>query len=298
MVRSGDGGKIWSEPVTINDLPIDDRDAGLLCTKQGTLIASWFTGPPYHTELQGHYVIRSTDNGHTWSDPIRTQVTTPHGPIQLADGRLLFIGLRPHCSHTKPANYNGPPAGALHTVCLEESRDDGLTWRVISTFPVPADARMLSFDEPHLVETADGAVIAQFRDCNAPQKLWQSKSTDGGLTWTPPHRTRLHGYPPHLIRLSNGYLLSTYGKRWQPYGEYASVSRDGGETWDVANEIQLSHAPSSDLGYPASAELADGTIWTVYYEVDVPGEKPCLKGTHWRPNWSPASQDATRAKAP
>ena len=183
-------------------------------------------------------------------------------------------------------------------MCLEESKDDGLTWRVISTFPVPADARMLSFDEPHLVETADGTIVAQFRDCNPPQRLWQSKSTDGGPTWSPPHRTLLHGYPPHLIRLSNGYLLSTYAKRWPPYGEYAAVSRDGGETWDVANEIKLSTAPNSDLGYPASAELADGSIWTVYYEVDVPGEKPCLKGTHWRPKWPPGSQDATETEVP
>ena len=60
------------------------------------------------------------------------------------------------------------------------------------------------------------------------------------------------------------------------------MSRDNGKTWDVENEIVLSSALSGDLGYPASAELDDGTIWTVYYEVDLPGEKPCLKGTHWR----------------
>ena len=142
MVRSTDGGRTWSDPVTINDLPIDDRDAGLVRTSRDTMIASWFTGPPYHTDLQGHYVIRSTDNGHTWGRPIRTQVTAPHGPIQLADGRLSYIGLRPHCSHTKPTNYNGPPAGSPHTVCIEASSDDGCTWRIVGEFPVPGDARM------------------------------------------------------------------------------------------------------------------------------------------------------------
>jgi sialidase-1 len=282
MVRSCDGGKTWSGPVTINDLPVDNRDAGIIRTKDGTIIVSWFTGPPYHTKLQGHYVIRSTDNGYTWSEPIRTEVTAPHGPIQLADGRLLFIGQRPHCSHTKSANYNGTPANSPHTVSIEESRDDGRTWAVISTFPVPADARMLSFDEPHMVETTEGKLIAQFRDCNAPQRLWQSESSDGGLTWSVPHQTQLHGYPPHLFSLHNGWLLSTYAKRWPPYGQYACISRDNGKIWDVDSEIGLSSATDSDLGYPASTQLSDGSIWTVYYEVDRPGEKPCLKGTHWR----------------
>ena len=92
----------------------------------------------------------------------------------------------------------------------------------------------------------------------------------------------MHGYPPHLLRLSNRWLLSTYAKRWSPLGEYACVSRDDGKSWDVDNEIRLSEASNGDLGYPASVQLKDGTIWTVYYEIDQPGEKPCLKGTHWR----------------
>jgi len=281
MVRSRDGGKTWSEPVTISDLPVDNRDAGIVRTNKGTMLVSWFTGPPYHTELQGHYVICSTDDGHTWSKPIRTEVTAPHGPIQLADGRLLFIGLRPHCSHTSPSNYNGPPANSPHSVSIEESRDDGRTWKIISRFPVPDNAQMLSFDEPHIVETKSGKLIAQFRDCNPPNRIWQSESTDGGMNWSAPYQTPIRGYPPHLLLLHNGWLLSTYGKRWTPYGEYACISRDEGKTWDVENEIGLSSAPNSDLGYPASVELSDGTIWTGYYEVDFPGEKPCLKGTHW-----------------
>jgi len=135
MVRSRDGGKTWSQPVTIHDFPIDDRDAGITRTSKGTMLVSWFTGPPYGTELQGHYVIRSLDNGHTWGKPIRTPVTTPHGPVQLSDGRLLFIGQQPHCSHTTPPNYNGAPAGSPHTISMAESRDDGLSWKVSSRFP-------------------------------------------------------------------------------------------------------------------------------------------------------------------
>jgi len=270
MVRSTDGGERWSAPVTIHDTPIDDRDSGILRTAKDTMLVSWFTGPG-GGEWQGHWVIRSKDSGHTWGEPIRTEVTTPHGPSQLSDGRILFVGQRPHESHGKP-----------YDVGIQESRDDGLTWQTVGTFPVPDGAHMLTHDECHVVECAGGDLVVGFRDCFEPHRMRQAKSTDGGLTWSEPHVTPVHGYPPHLIRLRNGWLLAVYGKRWSPYGEYACVSRDDGATWDMDHEVQLAGAPNGDLGYPASVQLDDGTIWTVYYQADGPGEKPCLKGTHWR----------------
>ena len=282
MVRSRDGGKTWGEAVTIHDFPIDDRDAGILRTRNGTLIVSWFTGPPYDTERQGHYVIRSPDGGRSWSEPIRTTATTPHGPIQLEDGRLLFIGQSPHCSHAKPKDYNGSPRGSPYSIAVEESHDDGRSWQPVTTFPVPEGSKMLSFDEPHVVEAQDGKLVLLFRDCNKPNKLWQSDSTDGGKSWSPPRRTPVQGYPPHLIRLRNDWLLVSYAKRWAPFGTYACISKDDGRTWDVENEIRLSKGPNGDLGYPASVQLADGSLWTVYYQIDKFGETPSLMGTHWR----------------
>ena len=77
----------------------------------------------------------------------------------------LVVGQRPHCSHGDPPDWNGVPAGSPYTVAVEESRDDGRSWNIISAFPVPEDARMLSYDEPHLVELEDGKLIVLFRDC-------------------------------------------------------------------------------------------------------------------------------------
>lgn len=270
MVRSRDNGKTWSEPVTIYDTPIDDRDSGIIQTKNGTMLVSWFTNKG-GGEWQGHWIIRSTDNGFTWGKPIRTEVTTPHGPIQLRDGRLLFAGQRPHESHRVP-----------FTVGVQESGDDGLTWKLISTFPIPRVEKPLSYDEVHLVEVDNGKIIVLFRDCYGQNYIRQSVSIDGGYTWSAPQVTPMRGYPPHVIRLHNGWLLVVYGKRWEPYGEYACISKDQGTTWNVENEIMLSNAPKGDLGYPASVQIDDGSIWTIYYQIDKPGEKPCLMGTHWR----------------
>ncbi|MBN1541907.1 exo-alpha-sialidase, partial [candidate division KSB1 bacterium] len=43
LIRSSDTGITWTDPVTINNTPLDDRDAGILQTDQGTWVVSWFT---------------------------------------------------------------------------------------------------------------------------------------------------------------------------------------------------------------------------------------------------------------
>lgn len=112
----------------------------------------------------------------------------------------------------------------------------------------------------------------------------QAESVDGGVTWTTTHKTPIWGYPPHLQLLDNGWLLVVYGVRHKPYGARACISRDGGKTWDIEHEITLSPAMNGDLGYPASVQLDDGSILTLYYQMDKPGEKTCLMSTHWRLN--------------
>ncbi len=48
LIRSRDNGKTWSKPETINNTPLDDRDAGIIQTqKGGTLLISWFTSLTY-----------------------------------------------------------------------------------------------------------------------------------------------------------------------------------------------------------------------------------------------------------
>ena len=91
------------------------------------------------------------------------------------------------------------------------------------------------------------------------------------------------GKPPHLLRLADGRLLVTYGYRHEPYGERACLSHDGGRTWDYAHELILrDDAPTGDLGYPATTQLDDGTLLTVYYQQERAGEMTCLMTTHWR----------------
>ena len=59
------------------------------------------------------------------------------------------------------------------------------------------------------------------------------------------------------------------------------ASTDGGESWDTGNEIAVGY-PSGDLGYPASVELSDGSILTVYYARSEESGPAVI----WSANWA------------
>ena len=75
----------------------------------------------------------------------------------------------------------------------------------------------------------------------------------------------LGGSPAHLMWHSSGRLVSVYGYREAPYGIRAMISDDGGKTWTTDYVID-DQGQSGDLGYPATVELKDGSLLTLYYE--------------------------------
>ncbi len=293
LITSNDNGATWSEPRTITNTQLDDRDAGIIQTKKGTLLVSWFTstvferrgkqitrniyarigekiGDEAKKELLGNFVRRSEDGGKTWQEPIRTVVTAPHGPINLKNGNLMYVGT---------GMWNGKAE-----VIAEKSIDDGKTWKAIGVLPKnPMFQKTLS--EPHVIELKSGKLLALVRYEPKDRDqcyLLQSESADGGKTWSEMKNTGIWGYPPHLTMLKNGWLLVVYGYRRNVYSERACISKDEGKTWDIANEVVLCNGVNSDLGYPSSVQLDDESILTVYYQVTKKGEPTVLMSTHWK----------------
>ncbi len=80
-----------------------------------------------------------------------------------------------------------------------------------------------------------------------------------------PRAIDVWGLQSHLLRLKDGRLLMTYGFRRKPYGNQARVSSDHGQTWSKPLTIS-DDGIGSDLGYPSTVQLDDGTLLTVWYE--------------------------------
>ncbi len=301
LMTSPDGGNSWTYPRVLIDGPIDDRDAGILETAKGTLLVTTFTSLAYEPTLAkaekegnwesdrltrwqaanrrlsaerrkqdlGVWMIRSTDDGVTWSQRYDCLVDSPHGPIQLADGRLLYAG--------KDLWRQGERVGFC------ESTDDGQSWRWLSQIPVRDGDSHTEYHELHAVETEDGRIVCHVRNhnkVNAGETL-QCESSDGGKTWSKPKSIGVWGLPSHLMRLKDNRLLMTYGHRRKPLGNQARLSSDHGRTWSEPIELS-SDGITGDLGYPSTVELDDGTLVTVWYEVMKDSPRALLRQAKWR----------------
>ena len=112
--------------------------------------------------------------------------------------------------------------------------------------------------------------------------IFQSESTDFGKTWSKPHQLlpQKGGAPSHIIE-KDGVLISVYGYRQSPYGIRAMFSYDGGETWET-DCVLVDNEVSGDLGYPATVELKDGSLLTVYYQKPAGLDNTVIMQSIWR----------------
>jgi sialidase-1 len=299
---SRDHGANWTWPRVIADSAIDDRDAGIIETAAGTLIATTFTSLAFEPLLAkaelagnwpaerlaawqaasnrltaeerraelGEWSYRSTDGGKSWSNRIPSLVNSPHGPILLRDGRLLYAGKQLWTTEGK--------------IGVVESKDDGVSWKWLADIPLRSgDEMKKDYHELHAVEADNGTLIVQIRmegKSNANETL-QTESTDGGKTWTIPHAIGVWGLPSHLLKMQNGSLLMTYGYRRPPFGNQARLSSDHGLTWSEPVTIS-SDGAGGDLGYPSTVELPDHSLLTVWYELPKGESRSVLRQARWR----------------
>ena len=201
--------------------------------------------------------IRSADQGRTWGKPEPVHISSlaynshsgKKGVVVMADGTWLLP-------------LHGSSAGEMQRAFVVRSRDEGRTWDQPSVVAYDLEQRT-EFSEPALVLLPGGRLLAVMR---SEGYLYQAFSTDGGWVWQGLKRTPMWGFPAHLLSLADGRVLCTYGYRREPFGVRAVLSGDEGESWDTDNEIIIrGDGLHSDLGYPASVQLQDGRILSVYY---------------------------------
>lgn len=301
LMKSRDGGRTWTWPRVVMDGPIDDRDAGVVETAKGSILITSFSSLAYESLLQraekegswpadklarwravqgrttaeqrqralGVWMIRSTDGGVTFSGRYDCLVDSPHGPIQLTDGRLLYAG--------KDLWREG------HRVGVCQSGDDGQTWQWLAEIAPREGDTTANYHELHAAETQSGRIIVQIRNHNRQNagETLQCHSVDGGKTWTKPRSIGVWGLPSHLLTLPDGRLLMTYGYRRKPFGNRARISEDEGDTWSEAMVI-YGEGTGGDLGYPSTVMLDDRTLVTVWYERLAGSSYAVLRQARWR----------------
>ena len=301
LSRSSDGGMTWTEPVKIFDLPnADDGVDAHGVLRDGTIlygaVSYGWEGERYSYKnwYANSYIIRSQDQGHTWSEPAKINIAPftwayPFGRIiELADGQLLMTMYGGYL----PLSLRGPAANDKDDVTREmrklgdqkpeqqrgdfafiiKSKDGGKTW---------GDLHVIArgFNETCPVLLPNQRILVAMRSTEGGAYTATSYSDDGGNTWSVPVQiSNQSEHPADLLLLKSGELLLTHGQRNKPYGVQVMVSKDNGTTWG-ANRVMLAwDGDHMDLGYPVTVQRKDGKLVTAYYIVYGQKNKVVLEG--------------------
>lgn len=293
---SEDDGETFSPPMPVIDTVLDDRDAGLCTFGENGLIVTSFNDTVEGQRIcadKGHTMGARRDTVHAYLNTVKPEdeakylgtlyrvsydcgksfgelfhapVSSPHGPIQLQDGSILWVG--------RAGNTAGEDIEYEHAEQIQAYKI-GLNGKCEFVGVIP-DIPNLDSWEPYAIELPDGKLICHIR-VGPTFGTWQSESLDGGKTWTKPHEVlpENEGAPVHLIRHSSGMLIGVYSHRGfkgiPPYGIRVMFSKDEGTSWDYGNIIfehkdtRPGPAAGQDIGYPATVELKDGSLLTVFY---------------------------------
>ena len=256
-------------------------------------------GMPERLKRQtGYTLLKSRDDGITWTDPIEVNTSpiasSASGPyacggsgaghiIELPNGGLLMPLGGTISAKEEPGMGNEP-----ERCFLLRSDDGGDNWEYWSTVAYDP-ASIINFGEPGMARLKDGRLVCLMRTHHRPNRqgnMWFTCSNDDGVTWNPPKRTSLWGYPADVMQLRDGRVLAVYGYRKAPWGVRGCISEDG-VTWDINNEFvirkggipvpkpgkgartlqdTLIMAQYWHIGYPSVTQIKDGAIIAAYHE--------------------------------
>ena len=278
---SEDDGLHWSKPAAIYDDPACQNDPSIAVLRDGRLLLTFFnwvglksaTGPSEESPF-----ARRVDRGDwgTWSEPGGVHILWGRSaPLQwdaqakhLCGSARVLRATSSKVIETRRGTLLLPTYGRAREKLVDRayglrSTDGGKTWGEEILIAADPEGR-IAMQEPSLIETAEGEILAVMRTADAGDHLYMARSADDGLTWQPPERTELIGHPADLLLLPDHSVLLARGYRHKPFGVRAAISTDAGRHWQREFVITAS-GDGGDLGYPSLCLTDDRHVLVAWY---------------------------------
>lgn len=281
VTESSDNGQNWSPPRIVVDGPHDDRDPKLTQLSDGTILLNYFItnwdDPCCSSRSQlGTHVVRSTDGGQTWSNPIWVDTRLSCSQPPPAGGCPGSTGWSAsHGSLVELANgdvlaplYGITATDGRQRATVVRSTDGGLTWDLNSEVTIAVGS--IHYQEPNLTVLASGEIVAGIRTTSNPQVIYLSRSFDNGHTWTTAEPTDIPGSSHHQLLRDDGSLLLTYGDVTPGVpGRPTSgvLIPDAAGDWNGHHKFPIYDSGHGDQANPSSIELEHGVFLTLGYDV-------------------------------
>jgi predicted neuraminidase len=200
---------------------------------------------------------QSADGGRTWSKA-RRLVTSPFFNLStLVKGRPMMLT---DGSPVIPA-YQEMVAHLPELLLLNGAG------QVTDKIRMGAAAGRLAI-QPTLAVLPDDEVVALLRPTGATRRIFESRSSDGGRSWSVPHASGLPnpGGPVGLLPLGRRGLMLVFNNDPKRESNLTlAVSADGGSTWtNLAVLDQTKPDEKRGLTYPSLMRSSEGTYHLVY----------------------------------
>lgn len=287
--HSADSGETWSADEIIAT-PQEEQAQNVMSISLLRL-QNGDVGLFYCLRLSFHdlrmYLRRSSDEGTTWSAPVRCipaadyHVVNNDRVVRLSSGRLVI----PAALHRRLKDVNDYPGRDWRGMTVFFlSDDDGRTWRESRTFvTLTSPHTKTGLQEPGLVELPGGTLWAWARTDLGRQ--YEFFSSDGGETWSEPRPARFSS-PASPLSMKPVPHTSKLLAVWNPIPNYQTreLRRPGGDrtplvaafgegfiddTWDAPLLIDENEAEHEGYCYTAIHFTSDSVLLAY-----------CAGGTH------------------